>query len=95
MADSSQRARLTFVWTVSPTPMSAESYSTVQELLAEFIARAYRADHPELFKRKTPGARPKGAETCETGSAAGDLSPTERQGEGRNGPAEPSEGGRE
>ncbi len=43
-------ARLAFAGQVSPDPMLVEDWQTTEALLARFVARAYAADHPELFR---------------------------------------------
>jgi hypothetical protein len=40
-----------YVKKISREPMSPEEQATVERTLADLIARAYCADHPELFKR--------------------------------------------
>ena len=50
----SRSVRFKFTRSIAPEPMPEEDLRVVEELLAKFIARAYRADHPELFQRRAP-----------------------------------------
>jgi hypothetical protein len=47
----------------SSTPMSGQDVHVVEEILARLVARAYAADHPEVFVRRveTEADRKKGA----------------------------------
>jgi hypothetical protein len=44
--------KLNVIRTISPVPMSEYDFQQVQSILATWIARAYAADHPELFGPK-------------------------------------------
>jgi len=48
MADR-QRKRLSITRTTATKPMSARDMQAAEALLAKLVARAYAADHPELF----------------------------------------------
>lgn len=45
------RRRLTTRTRVSSTPMFSQDFDVVEQILARLVARAYAADHPELFRR--------------------------------------------
>lgn len=49
--------KLRFVAHISKTPMPEEGFRAMQELLAKFIARAYREDHPALRRRGIPAGK--------------------------------------
>ena len=53
--------RLSLRVKVSAKPMSPGDRETATELLAELIARAYIADHPEAFERRN--VKSQGAQT--------------------------------
>jgi len=36
----------------SSAPMSSQDFGAAEEILARLVARAYVADHPELFRRR-------------------------------------------
>jgi len=55
MAKGGARRRFTFRATVAAEPMAAEDLQAAERILARLIARAYAADHPELFA--TPQAQ--------------------------------------
>jgi hypothetical protein len=48
------KTRFTIIRTISDVPMSESEYRQGEAILAKWIARAYVADHPELFG---PGCR--------------------------------------
>ena len=50
-APASRRRRFTTRTQFSSTPMSSDDLHAVEHILAELVARAYAADHPELFRR--------------------------------------------
>ena len=57
------RAReLRFVRRISTRPMPEENRRIAESLLADFVARLYIAEHPELFRRRTPVATPGAAD---------------------------------
>ncbi len=60
MESRSKPERLTCLRHISAQPMPAESLQTARELLAKLIARAYREDHPEAFRRRMPLHTPDG-----------------------------------
>jgi hypothetical protein len=49
MKKKAKNCRFTFTKSISPIPMTQAEWEASEELLAEFIARAYAAEHPELF----------------------------------------------
>ncbi|HUV04775.1 MAG TPA: hypothetical protein VMX94_06675 [Armatimonadota bacterium] len=49
VAAGGQRKRLNFRRTASAEPMSACDMQAAEAILAKLVARAYAADHPELF----------------------------------------------
>ena len=53
------RAReLRFIRKISPRPMPEENRRIAESLLADFVARLYIEEHPELFRRRTPIGTP-------------------------------------
>ena len=44
------KQRFTFKASIAAEPMPIEQWQAVERLLARLIARAYLADHPELFR---------------------------------------------
>ena len=48
MKDES-RSRFTITKRISPAPMTQVEWEACEELLAELVARAIAADHPEWF----------------------------------------------
>lgn len=50
MADKQRKIQIRKV--ASPEPMPAHEWQAAEEMLAKLIARAYAADHPELFPDK-------------------------------------------
>ncbi len=56
---TSKKGRFTFISEISSTPMTEAEYEHAESLLAKMIARAYAADHPELFQpQNTPDRDP-------------------------------------
>jgi hypothetical protein len=49
MAKKNAKQKFTFTNTISPIPMTQAEWEASEELLAELIARAIVADHPEWF----------------------------------------------
>ena len=48
-----KKGKFTVTHTVSATPLTESEYERGMEILAKLIARAYVADHPELFQIRT------------------------------------------
>ncbi len=46
-----RRRRFTVVTKIAAEPMPMEEWQAAESLLARLVARAYAADHPELFRR--------------------------------------------
>lgn len=46
-----RRRRFTVVTKIAAEPMAMEEWQAAESLLARLVARAYAADHPELFRR--------------------------------------------
>jgi len=44
----------------SSAPMSSQDFDVVEQTLARLVARAYAADHPELFRRREGSEATKG-----------------------------------
>jgi hypothetical protein len=44
-----RRRRFTFRASIAQEPMPVEEWQAAERLLAKLVARAYAADHPELF----------------------------------------------
>jgi hypothetical protein len=61
-----RRKKLKIVRTAAAEPMSACDQQAAEAILARLVARAFAADHPELFR-----PRPKGGEHCEADQATG------------------------
>ena len=49
MASQRKRRQLTITCRIAAEPISPGEWEAAERLLAELIARAYAADHPELF----------------------------------------------
>mgnify|MGYP001153993790 CR=1 FL=1 len=49
MNKKSKNSKFTITKRISPTPMTQAEWEASEELLAEMIARAIAADHPEWF----------------------------------------------
>ena len=49
MNKKSKNSKFTVIRRISQEPMTQTEWEASEELLAEFIARAYAAEHPELF----------------------------------------------
>jgi hypothetical protein len=49
MPRKAKKNRFTFIRTISPIPMTHAEWEASEDLLAELVARAIAADHPEWF----------------------------------------------
>ena len=49
MATTRRKGRFTVIARIAAEPLPAAEWDAAERLLAELIARAYAADHPELF----------------------------------------------
>lgn len=56
------KQRFTFRASIAEEPMPAAEFAAAERLLARLIARAYDADHSEMFRaRRTESTDPKGS----------------------------------
>jgi len=53
MPSGTRKSKCTFRRTVASEPISASELETAERLLARFVALAYAAEHPDLFKAGT------------------------------------------
>jgi len=75
------RSRFRIVRRVAPEPMPAEEWQAAERLLARLIARAYAADHPELF-RLAAGASDKATLTGPSAAARAEAATPAARGGG-------------
>lgn len=66
---------------ISPDPISPQSCVAAEEFIAELLARAYIADHPELFEATGKGLRIASASLPSTPQGSGCSSPGRLRGE--------------
>lgn len=52
-AQTRKRRPITITRVVAPEPIPAEDLAAAERMLARLVARAYAADHPELFGKHT------------------------------------------
>ena len=66
MAKGKAKSKITITYKIASEPMSSQEVQTAERILAKMIARAYAADHPELFAPQ----RTQRADSTISGSAA-------------------------